>query len=82
MLIRPPHMIMVFITNVFTFYLLGNFALLCRLLFLSKSTFSKNPFRYIFRVSHSLDLNQAQHFVGPDLDPNCLQRLSADDTSR
>ena len=25
---------------------------------------------------------QAQHFVGPDLGPNCLQRLSADDTSR
>ena len=24
----------------------------------------------------------ASHFVGPDLGPNCLQRLSADDTSR
>ena len=23
-----------------------------------------------------------QTFVGPDLDPNCLQKLSADDTSR
>ena len=31
------------------------------------------------RVSNSLDLDQAQHFVGPDLGPNCLQRLSADD---
>ena len=30
------------------------------------------------------DLNpdQARHFVGPDVDPNCLQRLSADKTSR
>ena len=30
-------------------------------------------------MSNSLDPNQAQHFVGPDLGPNCLQRLSADD---
>ena len=30
------------------------------------------------RVSNSLDPDQAQHFVGPDLGPNCLQRLSAD----
>ena len=27
-----------------------------------------------------LDPDQAQHFVGLDLIPNCLQRLSADDT--
>ena len=33
-------------------------------------------------VSNSLDSNQARRFVGPDLGPNCLQRLSADDTSR
>ena len=26
--------------------------------------------------------DQAQHFVGPDPGPNCLQRLSADNTSR
>ena len=31
-------------------------------------------------VSNSLDPDEAQHFVGPDLGPNCLQRLSADDT--
>ena len=30
----------------------------------------------------SLDPDQAQHFVKPYLGPNCLQRLSADDTSR
>ena len=29
-------------------------------------------------MSNSLDQDQAQHFVGPDLGPNCLQRLSAD----
>ena len=30
------------------------------------------------RVSNSLDPHQAGHFVGPDLGPNCLQKLSAD----
>ena len=29
-----------------------------------------------------MDPDQAQCFVGPDLDPNCLQKSSADDTSR
>ena len=33
-------------------------------------------------MSNSLDPDQARHFVGPDLDPNCLQRLSADNKSR
>ena len=33
-------------------------------------------------MANSLDPDQALHFVGPDLDPNCLQRLSADDTGR
>ena len=28
--------------------------------------------------SNSLDSEQVQHFVGPDLGPNCLQRLFAD----
>ena len=34
------------------------------------------------KVSNRLDPDQARHFVGPDLDPNCLQRLSADNSSR
>ena len=29
-----------------------------------------------------LDPDQARHFVVPDLGPNCLQKLSADDNSR
>ena len=33
-------------------------------------------------VSNSLDPHQTQHFVRPDLDPNCLQRSLADDSSR
>ena len=48
----------------------------------SKSTFSKNYFRNTIRVSNSLDPDQARHFVGSDLSPNCLQKVSADDTSR
>ena len=48
----------------------------------SKSSFSKNSFTNTKRVSNSLDPDQARRFVGPDLGPNCLQRLSADDTSR
>ena len=32
-------------------------------------------------MSISLNPDQAQHFVGPDLGPNCLQRLSTEDTS-
>ena len=34
-----------------------------------------------FRVSNSLDPDQALCFVRPDLDPNSLQKLPADDTS-
>ena len=30
-------------------------------------------------MSNSLDPDQARHSVGPDLGPNCLQRLLADD---
>ena len=33
-------------------------------------------------MSNSLDPDQARHSVGPDLIPNCLQKLSADDTRR
>ena len=33
-------------------------------------------------MSNSLDPDQARRFVGPDLGPNCLPSLSADDTGR
>ena len=48
----------------------------------SKSTSSNFFFRNTIRMSNSLDPDQARNFVGTDLGPNCLQRLSADDTSR
>ena len=34
--------------------------------------------RNTIRLSNSLDPGQDQHSVGPDLSPNCLQRLSGD----
>ena len=60
----------------------------CRLwiFFLKKKklTFSKKKksFRNTIRVSNSLDPDQTWRFVGPDVGPNFLQRLSADDKSR
>ena len=36
----------------------------------------------IIRMLNSLDPDQTQRFVEPDLGPNCLQRLSADDPTR
>ena len=33
-------------------------------------------------MSNILDPDQVLHFVGPDVSPNSLQMLSADDTSR
>ena len=33
-------------------------------------------------MSSSLDPDLAGRFVGPDLDPNCLRRISANDMSR
>ena len=63
---------------VFSRCMLGNLSwFFCRLLFFSKSSFGKISFRNTTRISNSLDLDQARHFVGPDLDPNCLQRSSA-----
>ena len=54
---------------------LGNFSLFFLSSdFFSKLTFSKNSFRNTITGSYSLDLDQAQHSVGPDLCPNCLQR--------
>ena len=52
------------------------------LLFTQKFDFSKKSFLDIIRQLNSLDTDQARHHVGPDLDPNCLQWLSADDTCR
>ena len=47
--------------------------------FLKKNFCKKNSFRNTVRVSNSLDPDKNRNFVGPDLDSNCLKRLSADD---
>ena len=54
----------------------------CLLIFFSKLTFSKASLRKTTKVSNSLDPDQDQHSVGPDLGPNCFLRLSADYISR
>ena len=66
-----------------TLCLLGIFTCFCRLLiFFQNLPFQKFLSRIPRRASDSLDPNQAQQNVGPDLGPNCLQRLSAGVTSR
>ena len=47
-----------------------------------KAKIMNQLFRITIRVSNGSDSDQAWRFVGPDLDTNCLQRLSADDTYR
>ena len=39
-------------------------------------------FRDMIRISNGLDPDQTQHSVGPDLGPDCLQKLAADHTRR
>ena len=48
----------------------------CRLLIFFKINFFKNYFGNIIRVPNSLDSDQARHYVGPDLVPNCLKDLT------
>ena len=43
--------------------------------FYSKLYFSINSFRNTLRVSNVLDPYQARRFVGPDMGPNCLQKM-------
>ena len=54
------------------------------MLFCRQLTFFQNyPFRNTIRVSNGfLDSDQNRLSLGPDLDANCFQRLSADDKSQ
>ena len=52
----------------------------CRLLiFFLKSSFPKTSFKNTIKVSNTLDPDLARHFVKPNLGPNFLEGLSADD---
>ena len=50
----------------------------CLTIIFSKLTFSKTSFKYTFKGVKKFDPDQASHFIGPDLCPNCLQMLSGD----
>ena len=74
--------------GILTLCMLGNFAcffVVCRFFFFFFSNyifFLKKKFQEYHSVNNNLGPDLARHFVEPDLDPNCLQRLSADDKSR
>ena len=66
-----------------TLCMLGNcLRFYCRLTNFYKINFCKISFRNTIRVSNGLDPDQDRRSVGPDLGPNCLQNLSADDKNR
>ena len=61
----------------------GSFCILfCRLPTFFKINFFEKLFHNTIRVSNSLDTDQARQYVEPDLGPNCLERLSVDDSGR
>ena len=65
--------------------MLGNFShdFCCHLVTFSKLFFfSKNSFSNTIRMPYGLGQDQDRHSVVPDLGPNYLQRLSADDKSQ
>ena len=66
-----------------TFFMLGIFSCICYhlLTFSLIFCFLKNSFKNNIRVSNCLDPDQDGHSFSPDLSPNCLHRLSADDKS-
>ena len=54
----------------------------CLLIFFQNQLFSKNSFGNTIRVSKQFGPRSVPTFVGSDMSPNCLQRLSSDNTSR
>ena len=74
----------IFFIHVVKLCMLGNFFMLLLLSvdFYSKLTFLKKlgTVTETITVSNHLDPDQGRHSVGPNLGPNCLQRLSAQTT--
>ena len=58
------------------------FMLFSGLLIFFKINFFKKFFQEYHLSVNRLDPDLARHFVGPNLGPNCLQKLSAVDTRR
>ena len=65
-----------------TLCMLDNFSSVLFSADFSQNQLSKKSFRNSTRVSNSLEPDPARQVVGPDLFLNCLQRLSADNTSK
>ena len=61
---------------------MGNFSFFFTVLIFFKINFLEKFFQDYNQSVNNLDPDKTQHFVGPDLGPNCLQRISAEDTSR
>ena len=59
----------------------GKYFMLFAACFFFKTNFLKKFFQE-YHLSVSLDQDQVQHFVGPDLGLSCLRRLLAEGTSR
>ena len=71
----PPGMAFL---QLFAFSVIFHVFFVINLFFLFKIIFFLNSFKNTIRVSNSLDPDQDRHSVGPDLDPNFLHVLSAD----
>ena len=71
--------LLLFWKSISTFWLFAYwviFVLFCHRLNLFKiNFFQKKSCRNTIRVANSLDPDQARQYVGPDLDPNCLQNV-------
>ena len=51
----------------------------CWVMFMLLLSSADNNFRNTIRLVNGFDPDQARCYVGPDLGPNCLQRILADD---
>ena len=83
-LFLPAHVIRGYLSiePFLTFCMLGNFSCFCCfLLIFLFFDFSKNSLWNTISVSISLDPDKDQCSIGPDLGPNCLQWLSAENKS-
>ena len=87
-ILRSRHDADWFISFTFSKYLEVIFCLLsiflcffCPLLIFFRINFFEKFFQEYHQSVNSLDPDQVLHFFRPDLGPNCLQKLSADDTS-
>ena len=61
--------------------MLGNLSCLLLSAEFFKINLKKKYFRKTIRVSNSFDQDQALHFDGPKMGPNCFQKLSAEESN-